>query len=111
MNRRGFLQSILAAGIAPYVATTAGVLMPVRQIATPLWGKSIVSMPDVLAAQRDMAKFYCVAMDKYGDVLTLHVYANNWVSIPVGYTPINFVAVERFTPSTVEPFTINLKCV
>ena len=32
MNRRSFIQSILAAGVAPYVVTTAGVLMPVRQI-------------------------------------------------------------------------------
>jgi hypothetical protein len=31
VNRRGFLKSILAAGVAPYVVTTAGVLMPVRQ--------------------------------------------------------------------------------
>ena len=30
MNRRGFLASILSAGVAPYVVTTAGVLMPVR---------------------------------------------------------------------------------
>ena len=29
MNRRGFLQGILAAGVAPFVVTTAGVLMPV----------------------------------------------------------------------------------
>lgn len=28
MNRRGFLKSILAAGVAPYVSTMAGVLMP-----------------------------------------------------------------------------------
>ena len=35
MNRRGFLQGILAAGIAPFVVTTAGVLMPVRKIITP----------------------------------------------------------------------------
>ena len=34
MNRRGFLQSILALGVAPYVVTTAGVLMPVRQVIT-----------------------------------------------------------------------------
>lgn len=34
MNRRGFLKAILAAGVAPYVVTTAGVLMPVRKIAT-----------------------------------------------------------------------------
>jgi hypothetical protein len=32
MNRRGFLKSILAAGVAPYVVTTAGVLMPVRRV-------------------------------------------------------------------------------
>lgn len=32
MNRRGFLKGILAAGAAPYVVTTAGLLMPVRQI-------------------------------------------------------------------------------
>lgn len=35
MNRRHFLQGlagILAAGVAPYVVTTAGVLMPVRKI-------------------------------------------------------------------------------
>ena len=30
MDRRGFLKSILATGVAPYVVTTAGVLMPVR---------------------------------------------------------------------------------
>lgn len=35
MNRRGFMRSILAAGVAPYVVTTAGVLMPVRAIAAP----------------------------------------------------------------------------
>lgn len=35
MNRRGFLKSILAAGIAPYVITTSGLLMPVRAIAMP----------------------------------------------------------------------------
>jgi hypothetical protein len=29
MNRRSFMQSILAAGLAPYVVTAAGVLMPV----------------------------------------------------------------------------------
>lgn len=34
MNRRGFLQTCLASSIAPYVITTAGVLMPVRKIWT-----------------------------------------------------------------------------
>lgn len=38
MNRRGFLKGmagILASGVAPYVCTTAGVLMPVKAIALP----------------------------------------------------------------------------
>lgn len=35
MNRRGFLRGILAAGVAPYVSTVAGVLMPVKKIITP----------------------------------------------------------------------------
>ena len=35
MNRRGFLRSILAAGVAPYVVTTAGVLMPVHALYVP----------------------------------------------------------------------------
>jgi hypothetical protein len=30
MDRRGFLKGILAAGVAPYVSTAAGVLMPIR---------------------------------------------------------------------------------
>lgn len=30
MNRRGFLKAILATGVAPYVSTMAGVLMPPR---------------------------------------------------------------------------------
>ena len=33
MDRRGFLKAILAAGVAPYVITTAGVLMPVKKLA------------------------------------------------------------------------------
>lgn len=33
MNRRGFLKTILASGIAPYVVTSSGVLMPCRALA------------------------------------------------------------------------------
>ena len=32
MNRRGFLAGVIASGIAPYVSTMAGVLMPARSI-------------------------------------------------------------------------------
>lgn len=35
VTRRGFLNGILAAGVAPYVVTTAGVLMPVRKLWVP----------------------------------------------------------------------------
>src|SRR5262245_16137667 len=35
MNRRGFMQAILAAGTAPYVCTAAGVLMPCRGVLVP----------------------------------------------------------------------------
>jgi hypothetical protein len=34
MDRRGFMKAILAAGVAPYVVTTSGVLMPVRRVIT-----------------------------------------------------------------------------
>lgn len=33
-TRRGFLKAILAAGVAPYVSTAAGVLMPVKRVTT-----------------------------------------------------------------------------
>ena len=34
MNRRGFLAGILAAGIAPYIVTSSGVMMPLGKILT-----------------------------------------------------------------------------
>ena len=34
MNRRSFLQGILAAGVAPWIITTPGILMPVKKIVT-----------------------------------------------------------------------------
>jgi hypothetical protein len=48
MNRRGFLGGILAAGMAPMVAS-AGVLMPVRPAAIILYGDGIHN--DTLALQ------------------------------------------------------------
>ena len=44
MNRRSFMQSILSAGVAPYVVTTASVLMPVRKIVV-LEGDDIIMEP------------------------------------------------------------------
>lgn len=38
MNRRGFMQAILAAGVAPYVSSMAGVLMPGKGIVVPKTG-------------------------------------------------------------------------
>ncbi len=47
MNRRGFLRGILASGVAPFVVTAAGVLMPVRQrILTPT-----VTLPQLAEGQ------------------------------------------------------------
>lgn len=48
MNRRGFLKGILAAGVAPYVITTPGLLMPVRGILVP--AKEIILSTDIEAA-------------------------------------------------------------
>jgi hypothetical protein len=44
MNRRGFLKGILAAGVAPYVVTAAGVLMPVRTLARPIFDGCITDV-------------------------------------------------------------------
>lgn len=42
LNRRGFLGAILAAGVAPIVITTPGLLMPVRSIVMPTAPELIV---------------------------------------------------------------------
>lgn len=42
MNRRGFMQAILAAGVAPYVSTVSGVLMPVKKILAPVSGMALM---------------------------------------------------------------------
>jgi hypothetical protein len=44
VNRRGFLQAILAAGVAPAVVGS-GVLMPIRKLVMPelvVWGENII---------------------------------------------------------------------
>ena len=51
MNRRGFLQACLASATAPYVVTTAGVLMPVRNI--------IVADPVVVFPGEEGLFVYC----------------------------------------------------
>jgi len=53
MNRREFLQAILAAGVAPYVSTAAGVLMPVRKRAIWLWGDGYHDDTEALQALFD----------------------------------------------------------
>ena len=52
MNRRSFLQAILAASVAPAVVGS-GILMPVRAIALPEWGVSICAMPPYLKWQAE----------------------------------------------------------
>ena len=58
MNRRGFLQAILAAGVAPWVITKAGVLMPVRKVIVPppvIWHSNQLS--EAAAEQWERALF------------------------------------------------------
>ena len=44
MNRRGFLRGILAAGVAPYVSTAAGMLMPVKKLVAPVTVTTVTGM-------------------------------------------------------------------
>lgn len=54
LNRRGFLQAILASATAPYVVTTAGVLMPVRKILVQEFNeKALEDMIVEIAMRRD----------------------------------------------------------
>lgn len=52
MDRRGFLKGILAAGVAPYVITTPGLLMPVRGILVPSFHKTQGSVRWVSIVER-----------------------------------------------------------
>lgn len=73
MNRRSFLQSILAAGVAPWVMSNGvagGVLMPVRQIVTldsPWW-----TMMHGLTAEEIIRRDLTVAMAQATDDLLLY---------------------------------------
>lgn len=51
-TRRGFLQAILAAGVAPYVSTAAGVLMPVKKIAEAPLGEFFIKEGDVFVHRK-----------------------------------------------------------
>ncbi len=80
MNRRSFMQGILAAGVSPWVCTTAGVLMPVRTIRkpgiielpagyrrilgyTPIWvGVDLSEVVERIALQREMTLFGVLAL-------------------------------------------------
>ena len=70
MNRRGFMQSILATGVAPWVVTTAGMLMPIRQIIAPRNG-IFFSPQGVVAYYHDAITF---AIDDDGFFQTRFCY-------------------------------------
>lgn len=85
MNRRGFLQAILASATAPYVSTAAGVLMPVRKVAT--YDFTVVahhlprggfSAQELMHLNRSVLNFYLEQQRALGlnlwdnDALTLH---------------------------------------
>jgi hypothetical protein len=54
VNRRGLLRGILATGVAPFVCTTSGILMPGKAIMYP-WGN--VNAGEVLAWQEEFVGF------------------------------------------------------
>lgn len=65
MNRRGFLQAILAAGVAPAVIGS-GVLMPVRKLIMPdlvLWGTSTVEL--IQPFQREYNLELALSLDEF----------------------------------------------
>lgn len=68
MNRRGFLKAILAAGVAPYVVTTAGVLMPVEKIVTVvvITLEKVRRAAEILRAQNvpDLERFWLEACER-----------------------------------------------
>lgn len=64
MNRRGFLNGILAAATAPYVVTAAGVLMPVRKIALPEWGISHLKQVGAPELQDQLNRYMADMMDR-----------------------------------------------
>ena len=70
MNRRGFMQSILATSVAPWVCTTAGVLMPVRQIIAPRNGL-FFGPQGIVAYDQDVIAF---AIDSEGIFQTRFCY-------------------------------------
>lgn len=78
MNRRGFLSSILAAGMAP-AAIGSGVLMPVRQIWTP----HRVLTPELIAQEAFRILSTSIDLDVLNGAYRKMYYANLAESIKV----------------------------
>jgi len=66
ITRRGFLQAILAAGVAPAVIDS-GVLMPVRKIVT--------SPPLIIFAPRPLERYGCILGREIGPHWPTHLMA------------------------------------
>lgn len=64
MDRRGFLKAILAAQIAPYVITTSGVLMPIRQ--------RVVTAPAVDLSEAEIERLLTELWSIPGPPLTMY---------------------------------------
>jgi len=75
MNRRSFLASILAAGVAPAVIGS-GILMPVRKIWTPEWMPwlgSVHTRPTrLLVYPEDLANAQRILNRYYNDFVEVH---------------------------------------
>jgi len=66
MNRRSFLKAIAAAPVAPYVITTAGVLMPVKK---------------VLSAAPEMVAFVRSGTGAYSDPRTMQAALRDIINV------------------------------
>lgn len=85
MTRRGFMQLMLKAGVASFVVTTAGVLMPVRRLVQPLlfWGDGVHDDTAVLNAHFDGQPVYRRDGSRFtGSTVKDDVLVTNGFSVP-----------------------------
>src|SRR2546430_89764 len=81
MNRRGFLQVILAAGVAPAVVGS-GVLMPIRALVRPTLGETITygglqGLIDDTPALPTLTEIMVATFREHGPRIAVTVQANN----------------------------------
>lgn len=96
MNRRSFMQSILAAAMAPYVQTTAGVLMPVRYFWKPeLVIKETIWLPPMSTPDDPLGQRGYLGVTGIFDGKS---YGLGW-HISINGTPPNLDALHQYAAS------------